>query len=931
MIKINTPLGLLAGTLITAALTVSMDGLFAQDSGLYPPMSVSASDGDYADKVGITWDAVPHATQYRIFRNRTNIFATAEAIGVTPKGIFFDEDPEFQTAATTHYYWVEAENHIGTSAESLADIGYSVVPRFNPDPRIPQLAPPPEPPENPITAAKAFLGKTLFWEEQLSASNTMACGTCHQPSAGGNDQRSLVGLLASTHPGNDGMFNTPDDVIGSPGVPLNHEDGSYELDAFFGLQPQVTSRKAKDMIDAGYGREMAWDGRISGTFIDPISGTTVSEEDASLESQVILPPINTAEMAHLGMSWPQIISKLRDAEPLALSPQLPKSLERWIGDRTYPELFDEVFGDPEISPTRIAFAVATYERTLFGDRTAFDRVNAGILQRHEGIKNLGRNVFQQSRCDLCHTSQDNDNQGLRGLLSDNGFHYIGVRPQGQDRGRFVVTGNNDDRGKVKTPNLRNVGLRKAFMMDGSFASLEEVVDFYDRGGDFNAPNKDRDIRNLNLDNNEKRALVAFLREDLTDPRVRDERPPFDRPILYSESDSRVPVVHIEDVSGKEGLSPVVVAIEPPFSGNTNFTIGISESLAGAKAVLVIDTKDPGAVTAAPDTGSIARQSVRLSGTGNAGWGSLNIKIPSDPALSDQPLYGRWYVEDPAAEDGISRSPVFTFSPFSNKLLASTPTGESRLYNLSVRANLVAGKNLITGFVVTGGEKEILLRTAGPALDKLGLAGFPDPEITLYQNGSPIASNDDWPSTLALRFKKIGAFDFEDGSEDAALIESVSGLRTAIVPAGSETGTVLVETYDAGDGMESKLVNLSARYHVGTGDEVLIAGFTLVGTGTKRVLIRAIGPQLERSFGVEGILEDPILEIFDSNGIRIAGNDNWGSSLSTVFEQVGAFKLDENTKDAALSITLPADATYTAIVRGRHNTTGEALVEVHEIE
>ncbi len=83
---------------------------------------------------------------------------------------------------------------------------------------------------------------------------------------------------------------------------------------------------------------------------------------------------------------------------------------------------------------------------------------------------------------------------------------IATTTSGRDLGRFNVTGNNNDRGRVKTPNLRNVGLRKAFMMDGAFDSLEEVVDFYNRGGDFNAPNKDNDIRRLGLNNNERQAL-----------------------------------------------------------------------------------------------------------------------------------------------------------------------------------------------------------------------------------------------------------------------------------------------------------------------------------------------------------------------------------------------------------------------------------------
>ncbi len=929
MIKKRTPIRLAVSAFLWA-LALSVNHTHGQDIELYAPLSVSASDGDYADKIGITWDAVRNATQYRVYRSSIDSFGTATQIGTTARGYYFDEDDAFETTAGSYYYWIQAENDFGFGPESLSDHGYSVVPQFNPDRRIPQLAPPPEPPENPITAAKAFLGKTLFWEEQMSATSTMACGTCHQPAAGGNDQRALVGLLSATHPGNDGEFGTRDDIIGSAGVPLNLEDGSYDFSEFFGLQPQVTNRKAKDMIDSAYGLEMAWDGRISETFVDPVTNATVIADDAALEAQVVLPPINTAEMAHVGMTWPHIIAKLEASTPLALSPQIPESLELWIGGRSYPELFDEVFGDPEITATRVAFAVATYERTLFGDRTAFDRVNSGIMDDHEGVKDLGRRVFEQSRCDNCHTNEDNNDRDFRGLLADNDFHYIGVRPQDQDPGRFTVTGNNNDRGRIKTPNLRNVGLRKAFMMDGAFESLDEVVDFYNRGGDFDAPNKDNDIRRLGLNNNERQALVAFMREDFTDPRVRDELPPFDRPMLYTESVARTPTISGGGVDGASGDAPLLTAIEPPLLGNPNFTVGVSESLAGAEAVLVTDTSDPGQGPSIPETAAIAHETIELAGSGSEGWGSATIEFPDDASLVGQTLYGRWYVVDPNAAGGVAVSPVFTLSPFGAGEETPSVTGESRLYNLSVRANLVSGRNLITGFVVSGGERMVMVRAAGPAMDAFGLDGFEDPQVALYNGGEMIASNDDWTSAEGDYFEALGAFEYEDGSSDAALMHPVEGLRTAIVPAGTETGVVLVEAYDAEDGMDTKLINLSARYHVGTGDDVLIAGFTIVGTGTKRLLIRAVGPQLE-DFDVPDVLSDPVLEIYNSDGVRIAGNDDWAVGLADTFEQVGAFALDTGSADAALSITLAADATYTAIVRGADGGTGEALVEVYEIE
>ena len=145
-----------------------------------------------------------------------------------------------------------------------------------------------------------------------------------------------------------------------------------------------------------------------------------------------------------------------------------------------------------------------------------------------------------------------------------------MRPTDEDPGRFTVTGDGRDRGKFRTPSLRNVELRAPYMHNGRFASLEEVIEFYDRGGDFDAPSKDTNfVRRLNLDAREKADLAAFLRS-LTDPRVAGEAGPlFDRPALYAES-ARVPRVSPRGAGTLE-----VVAIEPPLLGNPSFTVAVS--------------------------------------------------------------------------------------------------------------------------------------------------------------------------------------------------------------------------------------------------------------------------------------------------------------------------------------------------------------------
>jgi hypothetical protein len=250
--------------------------------------------------------------------------------------------------------------------------------------------------------------------------------------------------------------------------------------------------------------------------------------------------------------------------------------------------------------------------------------------------------------------------------------------------------------------------------------------------------------------------------------------------------------------------------------------------------------------------------------------------------------------------------------------------------------MAIGQTLIVGAVVSGGTKNVLVRAAGPALSAFGLAGMADPRLELFTGGTvPVTANDDWPANLASAFQAVGAFGFNSGSRDAALQQSLSGSFT-VQARGTGPGIVLVEAYDTALSTSTRLVNLSARNLVGTGSDMLIAGFAVSGVGTKQVLIRAVGPALT-GFGVPGALADPRLEIYDSAGRSLADNDNWGTPIGSAaaattatFTQVGAFPLAAGSRDAALLITLNAGASYTVQVAGVNNTTGEALIEVYEV-
>jgi uncharacterized protein (DUF1800 family) len=123
---------------------------------------------------------------------------------------------------------------------------------------------------------------------------------------------------------------------------------------------------------------------------------------------------------------------------------------------------------------------------------------------------------------------------------------------------------------------------------------------------------------------------------------------------------------------------------------------------------------------------------------------------------------------------------------------------------------------------------------------------------------------------------------------------------------------------------SSAVNISTRMVVETGDNVLIGGFIVYGTGQKNIAVRAIGPSLP----VAGALSDPVLELHDASGAIVASNDNWRSSQQDALITAGL--APANDLDSALITTL-ATGSYTAVVRGANNVTGPALVEIYDLD
>lgn len=511
---------------------------------------------------------------------------------------------------------------------------------------------PPVPPQNPQTPSKIALGKALFWDEQLSLTGTVACGTCHRPQAGGSDPRTALAGFDTVHPGPDGQFETADDIHASPGVALHGADGHYLPSDHFGLRPQVGRRKAPDIHAAAFAPRLFWDGRAEGPFVDPDSGAILIPSGGALEIQSLQPLIDTAEMGHAGNTLQGAAERIEAVRPLALARGLPAELADFIAGRDYPALFAEVFGTPEISAARIAFALASYQRELNRTIVPFDLELQGIptltAQELEG-----RQQFQRLFCHFCH-------EGAR--HTDNSFRYIGVRPVDEDLGRFVQTGNPNQRGAFKVPSLRNVALRAPYMHNGGLATLDEVLSFYVRGGDFDAPNKDGLIAPLFLNATERTDLLAYLVNALTDPRIAAELPPFDRPTLYGES-QRVP--RIEGV-GRPGAfgEPEIGALEPALIGNQNFTLTLQRVPVGVPATLVVGRTDPGLQDAVPTGDFASITAITLANDAlDGGYLSTQLDLAVDPALAGLALYGRYYVTDQAAAGGLSISRAFRITLF----------------------------------------------------------------------------------------------------------------------------------------------------------------------------------------------------------------------------------------------------------------------------
>lgn len=298
-----------------------------------------------------------------------------------------------------------------------------------------------DPDKNPPRAAAVSLGKKLFFDKALSRDGTLSCATCHVPA----------------------------EAFAQRGQAISK-----------GIGGKVGRRNSPSLLNVAFAKHLFHDGRSN-----------------SLEDQAWQPILAADEMGNRSVE--EVLGRLATAEE-------------------YPRLFEEAFGVSRPDKASVARALASFQRTLLSGNSPFDQWNwGGEDKAMSPLAVQGYELFAgQALCWQCHPI--GGDHGI--ILTDQQFHNTGVawrsaqqrkaqeekqeeQPK-EDLGRFEVTAKNSDRRQFKTPSLRNIALTAPYMHDGSFATLEEVVEFYNGGGGDGA------TQPLYLNKAELKAIVAFL-------------------------------------------------------------------------------------------------------------------------------------------------------------------------------------------------------------------------------------------------------------------------------------------------------------------------------------------------------------------------------------------------------------------------------------
>ena len=334
---------------------------------------------------------------------------------------------------------------------------------------------------------------------------------------------------------------------------------------------------------------------------------------------------------------------------------------------------------------------------------------------------------------------------------------------------------------------------------------------------------------------------------------------------------------------------------------------------------------------AQPAGTAASLTVVASGSPAYQWRKNGVNVVG--ATNATLPFAALTAADTASYDVVLTNATGTLTSNAATVVVATPL-TAVLRNLAVRTTLAANQILFVGVNMSGAGKEVLVRAAGPSLGAFGVVGtMVDPRLSVFSTATLpalIAENNNWAGdpAVAAAIGRLGAFPMASPTSlDAALVTTIAGGRTVQV-SGPTAGNVIVEAYDAGAGNDARFTSIAARNFVGTGGDLLIAGLTIDGTGSKNLLIRAAGPSLG-ALGVPGTLADPKLEIFKADGGKVAENDNFSGAVDTLARTLGGFGFVPGARDAAILVSLPAGG-YTVQVSGLNNGTGEAIIEVYEV-
>lgn len=311
------------------------------------------------------------------------------------------------------------------------------------------------PNNNPYSNAKFELGRTLFWDPVLSGPKNVACATCHHPSFGYADGRDLSLGVNGTGLGP----NRRDGDLAARNAPTILNTAFNGIGVFGNYNPNAAP--------------MFWDNRAMG-----------------LEEQAILPILSAEEMRGNEIAEAAIVDTV---------------LQRINAIPAYRAMFSAAFGNETVDETRLAQALATFQRNIIANNSPFDEYMRGDLGALSNQQIEGMNTFIDAGCANCHSGP---------MFSDFELHTLSV-PDHPEIGDDGATGDFD----FRTPSLRNLSLTAPYMHNGVFDDLEDVLEFYDDisggNGDSQNPNIgdnqiDQDARRLQLNRRDIDEIIAFL-------------------------------------------------------------------------------------------------------------------------------------------------------------------------------------------------------------------------------------------------------------------------------------------------------------------------------------------------------------------------------------------------------------------------------------